>query len=51
MTLNFRTIMKRSISTAKLQHIYARHLGGDELNGECKSWYTPNVEEVVKLAR
>ncbi|CAM9194828.1 unnamed protein product, partial [Ectocarpus sp. 8 AP-2014] len=35
----------------KLQHIYARHTGSDRGDDPCDSWYEPNVDEVVSLAR
>ncbi|CAN0001623.1 unnamed protein product, partial [Ectocarpus sp. 6 AP-2014] len=35
----------------KLQHIYARHTGSDPGDDPCDSWYEPNVDEVVSLAR
>ncbi|CAM9240764.1 unnamed protein product [Ectocarpus sp. 12 AP-2014] len=35
----------------KLQHIYARHTGSDQGDDPCDSWYEPNVDDIVSLAR
>ncbi|CAM9541960.1 unnamed protein product, partial [Ascophyllum nodosum] len=35
----------------KLQHIYARHLGGVPWDQRCGSTYTPDVDEVVAIIR
>ncbi|CAM9211693.1 unnamed protein product [Ectocarpus sp. 8 AP-2014] len=40
-----------SCGPAFLQHIYARHTGSDRGDDPCDSWYEPNVDEVVSLAR
>ncbi|CAM9445961.1 unnamed protein product [Ectocarpus fasciculatus] len=34
----------------KLHHVYARHPGG-EWSQDCHTWYEPDVDEIVELAR
>ncbi|CAM9769579.1 unnamed protein product [Ectocarpus sp. 6 AP-2014] len=40
-----------STPRAQLQHIYARHPGGNQWNDTCSFFYEPPVDEVVDLVR
>ncbi|CAM9442082.1 unnamed protein product [Ectocarpus fasciculatus] len=35
----------------KLHHVYARHTGGDEWMMHCHTWYEPDIDEIIDLAR